>query len=185
MSLFFSTPSHVVQRPCMACATALECLVACSCRRTSSTIIGRCSVVDAFCQRGVTFPRPKPPLPCWTWPTTLQWRRANLACSTALAGVHFLPVARAGGAPLSTVSRDLAVTRLRHCRVQSRRTTSSHRSSIASPSDEHGVKRPHTWSMAMYNNPYWRHQSFSFPGSAMSLICLRPFAVSCRSCSIC
>lgn len=36
-SFFFSTSSHVIQRPCLACATALERLVASSCRCTSST----------------------------------------------------------------------------------------------------------------------------------------------------
>ena len=106
LSFFFSTPSQFIQRPCLACDTALDRLAASSCRRTSSTTMVRRSVVDAFRQRGVTVPRPKPPLPCCTWPITSRWRRADLACRTAVAGVHFLPVDRVGGAPLTTGSRE-------------------------------------------------------------------------------
>lgn len=35
------------------------------------------------------------------------------------------------------------------------------------------------------NSPYWRHQSFSFPGSEVLLIWLRLLAMSCWSCSSC
>lgn len=106
VSFFFSRPSHLIQRPCLACATALDRLAASSCRRTSSTTMVHRSAVDAFHQRGVTVPRPKPALLCWTWPTTSRCRRADLACRTAVAGVHFLPVAKVGGAPLTTGSRE-------------------------------------------------------------------------------
>ncbi len=106
VSFLSSTPSHLTQRPCLACAMALERLAASSCQHTSSTTMDRCSVADAFCQSGVIAPRPKPPLPCWTWTTTSRWRRADLACSTAVAGVHFFLVARVGAAPLTTGSRE-------------------------------------------------------------------------------
>lgn len=61
-----STPSHLIQQPCLAWDIALAHLAAASWWLTSSTTRCRRSVVVAFCQVGFITPRPKPPLPCWT-----------------------------------------------------------------------------------------------------------------------
>lgn len=134
----------------------------------------QCSDTDACCHWGVTAPRPNPPLPCWTWPTTSWLRRSDLACSTDVPGVHFLPVARVGAVPITMGSLESvsdissltfahlnSSTRLgigtpvsRCCRVQRYwgiwevRATSQHRSSLASVVDWHDWARPRTLSTA-------------------------------------
>ncbi len=70
---------------------------------TSSTTRRQRSAGVAFCHMGVVAPSPRPPLPCWTWPTIL---RVDFACATATPGLHLLPVAKLGAAPLTKGSRD-------------------------------------------------------------------------------
>ncbi len=86
-----STPSHLIQRPCLAWDTALAHLSASSWWRTSSTTRRRRSAGVAFCYVGVVAPSPRPPLPCWTWSTMSRCLRADFACATATPGLHLLP----------------------------------------------------------------------------------------------
>ena len=102
----FSTLSHLIHWPCFICDTALAHLLDSSCRRTSATTIFRRSREAAWLQQGRFSPSPKPPLPCWTWPTMSLWWRADFACCTAFLAVHFLPVARVGAAARTAVSFD-------------------------------------------------------------------------------
>lgn len=69
------------------CAMALERLAASSCLCISSITMHRCLIADAICQRSVTAAQPKPPLPYWTRPTALQWRRADLSNSKTVLQV--------------------------------------------------------------------------------------------------
>ncbi len=101
-----STHSHLIQRPCLAWDTALAHLSASSWWCTSSTTRRRRSAGVAFCHVGVVAPSPRPPLPCWTWPTMSRCLRVDFACATATPGLHLLPVAKAGAAPLTKGSRD-------------------------------------------------------------------------------
>lgn len=88
------------------------------CCNPSAAIVQRLVVV-AFCQVGVFVPKPRPPLPCWTWPTMFWWWRADFQTSiTAAAGIHFLLVDRLGAISFNTGSwdsvRDMVTLTLAH-----------------------------------------------------------------------
>lgn len=104
----FSTLSHLIHWPCLACDTALAHLLNSSYRRTSAATNFRRSSDDALFQQGRFPPSPKPLLPCWICPTMSPWWRADFACCVAFLAVHFFPVARVGAAARMTVSLDSA-----------------------------------------------------------------------------
>lgn len=93
-------------KPCLAWDTALAHMSTSSRRRTSSTTRCQHKAGVAFCHVGGVVPKPKPTLPCWTWPTMSLCFREDFACDTATPGLHLLPVAKVGAAPLIKGSRD-------------------------------------------------------------------------------
>src|SRR4029434_8662608 len=89
--LLLSRPSHRVHCPCLARETAFALLAVSSCLRTCSTTSFLRSDVVALLNVGLLAARPKPPLPCWIFPTMSWCLRADVACCTALDDVHFRP----------------------------------------------------------------------------------------------
>ncbi len=105
-NFLLSIPSHLIHSPCLACETAFAHLVACSCRRTSSTTSRRRWAGAALCHDGLLSPRPRPPYPCCTMPMMSLCLRSDFAWWVAAVGFHFLPVTRVGAVWETHGSRD-------------------------------------------------------------------------------
>ncbi len=140
--------------------------------------------------------------------------RVDFPCATATPGLHLLPVAKAGAAPLTKGSRDsvrvISSLTFEHLYSSTRLEIGRERAPLPySPillrhlgSPSHFLTCTFTnrssrlaWDrvtsymeighMRRGSSPNCRHQSFSFPGRAVLLICFRPLIVSCLSCSTC
>src|SRR4029434_1461539 len=101
-----ATPSHVVQRPCCPCATALTLYSSSAIFVTSETTRSFLSFLLALDHRIGGSPHPRPARPVWTLPTISWCCNLPTAFCTSSSALHSLPVNTRASMSLTVSSVD-------------------------------------------------------------------------------